>query len=233
MDVRVKIAVLALVGMAGAAAGPSGLALLSALVLAGVADVRLPLGRLIKAIWALLVMLVAVAMLRALYGPGDVLLQLGPLGFSRQGTAAGLLFVWRILLVVLAGALLTATTRTWAVRAAVAWALTPLPGVPARRVATMMGLLVRFIPDILQQAAETRDAQKARGIEACRNPVRRLAVFTTGLMRRTLLRADRLTLAMTARAYSDARVDPPLAATGRDGLALAALAALCLAAACL
>ena len=231
LDARVKIAALAMVGTATAAADPAGLSLLSILLIAGLVDVRLDLVRLMAATRTLMVMLVGVALLRAFFVPGDPLLRFGPLILSRQGAADGLGFAWRILLVVAGGALFTATTRIWAVRAAVAWVLVPFPGVPARRAATMMGLLVRFIPDILQQAIETRNAQRARGIEACRNPVRRLAVFTTGLMRRTLLRADRLTLAMAARAYSDTRVDPPLNAGGRDGMALAAIAAVCLIAA--
>lgn len=229
-DPRVKIAALAVFGVAAGAAGPAGLALLTLMAAAGMADARLDPLRLVRAARLLLAMLVAAALLRAFLVPGDPLWHVGPLSVSRQGAAGGVCLVWRIALVVAGGALLTATTRSWAVRAAVAWALRPLPGIPARRAATMMGLLVRFIPEVLQQAAETRDAQRSRGVEACRNPVRRLALFATGLMRQTLLRADRLTLAMAARGYTDARTDPALAARRRDGLLLAAVAAFCLAA---
>lgn len=230
-DPRVKIVALALFGITAGGVGPQGLAVLSMLVLVGMIDVRLSPLPLVRAAGLLLAMLLLVALLRALFVPGAPLLRIGPLGLSRPGAVSGACFAWRIVLVVLAGALLTTTTRTWAVRAAVAWGLRPLPGPAGRRVATMMGLLVRFIPEILAQAAATRDAQRARGVEACRNPVRRLTLFVSGLMRRTLLRADRLTLAMTARGYTDARTDPALAATAADGLLLAFVAAVCLLAA--
>ena len=230
LDARFKIGALALVGMAASLAAPTGLILLSALILAAVLDVRLELGRLFAALNPFLIMLALVALVRAWMIPGDPIFSAGWFSLSRQGAVEGGVFVWRILMVVLGGALFTATTRSWAVRAAVAWCLRPLPGIPARRAATMMGLLVRFIPEILQQAAETRDAQRARGIEACCNPVRRLSVFSIGLMRRTLLRADRLTLAMEARCYTEARVDPPLEATGRDAACIAAVGLACLAA---
>jgi energy-coupling factor transporter transmembrane protein EcfT len=233
LDVRVKMGVLALLGVTASAAGPAGLALLSVLVLAGIYDVRLAMGRLVGATRWLLIVLLLAALVRSFSVPGDPLWKAGPLILSRQGAVEGLGFTWRIMLVVLGGALLTSTTRTWAVRAAVAWLLSPLPGVPARRVATMMGLLVRFIPEVIQQAAETRDAQRARGIENARSPVRRMAVFCIGLMRRTLLRADRLAMAMTARCYNDLRLDPPLAFSRRDAVDLLALSLVCLVAACL
>ncbi len=230
MDARVKMAALAMVGIAAGAAGAPGLALMSVLVALGIRDVRLDTGGVLHATRLLAVMLGLAAVVRALSVSGEPLLGLGPLALSRQGAMEGLLFAWRILVVVLGGVLLTVSTRPWAVRAAVAWILGPLPLIPARRVATMMGLVVRFIPEILNQAGAVREAQRARGAEACGNPVRRLALFASALMRRTLLRADRLTSAMAARCYNEARIDPPLAATSVDMACLGAIGLVTLAA---
>ncbi|NCC94771.1 MAG: energy-coupling factor transporter transmembrane protein EcfT [Opitutae bacterium] len=204
--------------------------LLSVSILATIHPARLSLLRLISDTRLVLAMLAMVVLLRAVTIPGTPLAGLDNLHFSRQGLVMGLIFAWRVMLVVVGGMLLMATTRTRALRAAVAWFLKPLPGVPARRTALMMGLVVRFIPEIVHQYGEIRDAQRARGIESCRNPVRRLSCLTTGLMRRTLLRADRLALAMTARGYTEGGGELPLAAGPGDGALLALAAGICLAA---
>jgi len=65
-------------------------------------------------------------------------------------------------------------------------------------------------PVILEQAARTSDAQRARAVENRRNPIRRMAVFGMPLMRRTLGTADNLAVAMEARCYSEKRTDPEL-----------------------
>jgi energy-coupling factor transporter transmembrane protein EcfT len=132
--------------------------------------------------------------------------------------------------VVLGGILLSAATRTRDLRAAVAWLLAPVPGVPAQRVATMIGLVVRFIPEVLHQAALVREAQQARSIDGCRNPLRRLYIWIAVLMRRTLLKSDRLALAMISRGYTEDRADQPLAGCSADCAMLALAAVVSLAA---
>lgn len=228
LDPRCKIAALVLTGAAAAGAAPTGLAILSALMIAGVRAARLSPRRLLADIRPLLIMLAFVAALRAFTIPGPSVWE--PLPVSRAGGMQGLLFAWRVLVVVCGGILLAATTRTWALRAAVAWLLAPLPGVPARRAATMIGLVVRFIPEVLRQGALVREAQQARGMAACRNPLRRLYLWIAVLMRRTLLKSDHLALAMISRGYTEARSDPPLAAGPADAALLALAAAASLAA---
>jgi energy-coupling factor transporter transmembrane protein EcfT len=214
LDPRCKIAILALTGAAAAHAAPAGLAVLSALILLGVYDARLSLKRLLHELRFLWIMLAAVAAMRALTIPGPALWP--PLPLSRPGLAQGAIFAWRVLVVVGGGILLSATTRTWALRAAVAWLLAPVPGVPAQRVATMIGLVIRFIPEVLHQAVLVREAQQARGIAECRNPLRRLHLWIAVLMRRTLLKSDHLALAMVSRGYTEDRMDQPLAAGPAD-----------------
>ncbi len=86
----------------------------------------------------------------------------------------------------------------------------------------MLGLVVRFMPVILEQAATTSDAQRARAGENRRNPIRRLTAFGIPLMRRTFETADNLAVAMEARCYSETRTDPRLATGRRDWVVFAA-----------
>ncbi len=124
---------------------------------------------------------------------------------------------WRLLLVVFMGILLMATTRTADIRTALVWFLRPVPLVNERMAATMVGLVVRFLPVILFQAAEISDAQRARGIQRRKNPMVRLMRFTLPLFRRVFLSADELAVAMQARCYSEHRTLGELAFSRLDG----------------
>ena len=167
---------------------------------------------------------------RALSAGGEPLVQFRGIGPSRQGMMEGVLVGWRLGLVVLLGLLLMATTRSWQVKAAVESLLRPVPFIPRKRAATMIGLLLRFIPQILSAARETADAQRARSIENRRNPVFRLVKLAVPLLRKTFLDADRLAAAMDARCYTEDRSTPPLSAAAGDWLFLAAVCALAAAA---
>lgn len=140
--------------------------------------------------------------------------------FSADLTGEALIVCWRLLLVVFMGLLLMATTRTADIRAALVWYLKPIPIVDEKMAATMVGLVVRFLPVILFQAADISDAQRARGIERRKNPLVRLMKFTIPLFRRVFLSADELAAAMQARCYSEQRTLPDLSFTWRDGVAL-------------
>jgi len=127
---------------------------------------------------------------------------------------------WRLLLVVFMGVLLMSTTRTADIRAALIWGLKPLPFVNEKMAATMVGLVVRFLPLILLQANEIGDAMRARGIEKRRNPSIRLIRFTITLFRRVFLRADTLVDTMQARCYTENRTLPELSFSKKDTLAV-------------
>lgn len=141
-----------------------------------------------------------------------------------DGAAAGeaLMVCWRLLTVVLMGLLLMATTRMAHIRAALVWYFKPIPLVDEKMAATMVGLVVRFLPLILMQAADISDAQRARGIDRRKNPLVRLMRFSIPLFQRVFLSADELVAAMQARCYSEQRTLPDLTFTQLDLLALAA-----------
>ena len=142
-----------------------------------------------------------------------------PIFLSGSESTGALIVCWRLLLVMLMGLLLMATTRISDIRAALIWLLKPVPIVSEGAAATMVGLVVRFLPLILFQAAEISDAQRARAIQQRKNPLIRLVKFSTALFRRVFLRADELVDGMQARCYSAHRTLPELAFARRDGLA--------------
>jgi energy-coupling factor transporter transmembrane protein EcfT len=138
---------------------------------------------------------------------------------SPEGLSEALFFCWRLLLIVLMGLLLVSTTRTSDIRAAIIWFLKPLPLVDEKMAATMVGLLVRFLPLILFQAREIDEGMRARGIERRRNPLVRPVRFSVALFRRVFVRADELVETMQARCYSEQRTLPQLRFSAADGWA--------------
>ncbi|MBZ8132422.1 energy-coupling factor transporter transmembrane protein EcfT [Afifella sp. IM 167] len=110
------------------------------------------------------------------------------------------LVVLRIATLVLAAALVTLTTRSEALIAAIEGALGPFRrfGVNPAKVGLAFSLALRFIPVIGQQAQEIRDAQRARGLGT--NPV----ALALPLILRTLKMAGDVADAIDARSpYSD------------------------------
>jgi energy-coupling factor transporter transmembrane protein EcfT len=130
-------------------------------------------------------------------------------------------------IIVMVGLSFVATTRPSEIKVAVQWSLTPIPFIPAKRVAVMMSLMMRFVPVIFNQAKATLETQRARGVENRKNPVYRLIKFAVPLIRRIFENADKLTDAMEARCYIDRRTDPELASTRKDWLALLVVICLC------
>ncbi|MDY6780373.1 MAG: energy-coupling factor transporter transmembrane component T, partial [Halobacteria archaeon] len=101
----------------------------------------------------------------------------------------------------------------------------PLP-VNQADVATMMSLTVRFIPLILDESDEVKDAAKARCVGE-RGRVRRTVAYSYPLLLRVLRRADELAVAMSSRCYTGAR-RAEFSAGRRDALALAVVASVAL-----
>ncbi|MGD8368619.1 MAG: energy-coupling factor transporter transmembrane protein EcfT [Desulfobacterales bacterium] len=223
LDPRTKLIALTLLGLIGLGAPAPWVAaagLLTSYLLwrAGVG----PLGwmRDLRVLWLLLLF---VLMARGLSGGGSPLVEIGPVCLSAEGLAEGVSVCLRLWLVALAGIGVSATTSPSGIEAAVRMLLAPVPFFPEKQAATMLGLVVRFLPEVLKEAQLTREAQKARGIESRKNPVARLSLFAVSLLRRIFARADRMALAMEARCYSHNRTKPEWAPGIRDALAVGLL----------
>jgi len=189
---------------------------------------RLPLISGVKQLRYFFVLLLFVFVARALSTGGASLIEVKFISVSKQGLTAGFLVCWRLAFIVLLGFTLISTTRPAEIKAAVQWYLKPVPFIPEKKVAMMMGLILRFVPVIFDQAAETADAQKARCVQNRRNPVYRLIKLGFPLLRRTFERADDLVAAIEARGFTENRTDPELVSHRRDWVALLILSGLCI-----
>ncbi len=204
-DPRIKLAALAGLSICSLGAGWTALALVT--VVTSILWLRLVPS--LRVLWNqtkyFIFLLALVVLARGLLTPGQVLLELGPLDLTAEGLAGGGYIAWRLLVIVWWSIILTATTAAAQIRSAVAWFLRPVPLVNEKVVATMIGLLVRFIPVILQQVRETMAAQQARAVAASSNPFRRAFKLILPVVRRVFLSADRLVWAMEARCFTPDR----------------------------
>ena len=222
LDVRCKLISLLLMTAAVMAAPPVAMGPISLGIVLLWISVRLPLRRLGREIRLFLVFLMAIFIVRALSTPGVPVVEWHGLSISREGLQQGAVVAWRLLMVLALGLIFVTTTRPSHLKAAVQWLLRPVPFVPASKAATMVGLIVRFIPVLHQQVNETRSALAARGGGRRRLALGQIRYLVLPTMRRVMLAADQLALAMLARGYQETRTAPDLHATAADGLALAA-----------
>ena len=204
------------------------LGIFTSLLLGFIIYSRLPLKSGVKELRYFFVLLLFVFMARVLSTGGASLIEVKFISVSKQGLTAGFLVCWRLAFIVLLGFTLISTTRPAEIKAAVQWYLKPVPFIPQKKVAMMMGLILRFVPVIFDQAAETSDAQKARCVQNRRNPVYRLIKLGFPLMRRTFERADDLVAAIEARGFTENRTDPELLSHQRDWVSLMVVSCLCL-----
>ncbi len=217
MDIRFKMACMALLSIAILNADATGLIFVSILCLVLWISVRFPIGELIRHLRYLVFLLLIVFLARALtvsFFSGDpgTLISMDP-----EGAVEGLLICWRLIILTFLGMLWITTSSPSGMHTAVEWFCRPFPGLPGKQVATMMSLMVRFLPVILEQARETSAAQQCRCIQNRINPVYRTVKFSLPLLCRTLETADRLADALVRPAErSSAAADK---AEGRDGSA--------------
>ncbi len=138
---------------------------------------------------------------------GETLFEWGILEVHAGGVETGFSLAVRILLLVSAANLLTATTAPVALADGIEDLLSPLKKLrfPAHEVAMMMTIALRFIPTLYEEAQKIMKAQAARGadygdggmIRRARALVPVLVPLTVGAFRR----ADELAEAMESRGY--------------------------------
>jgi energy-coupling factor transporter transmembrane protein EcfT len=191
-------------------------------------SIHLSFRLLLKELRYFFILLLFIFIARSLSTPGFPVMAWKTVQLTQQGLYEGVLICWRLTVIVFFGLAFVSTTRTSEIKAAVEWILSPLPFVTAKRAATMISLTIRFLPMILNQAKETIEAQRARGIESRKNPYYRLTKFTVPLIRRIFLDAEKFILAMEARCYSDTRTGPSFSAQKRDWLILSVVCSFCI-----
>ncbi len=219
-DARFKILFIILLSLVSLNEYFRGLGLLTIILLGVIFYARLPLASGFKELRYFLILLLLIFVTRLLSTDGTPVINLKYFTISMQGITNGILVCWRLALIVILGFAFISTTPPSTIKAAVQWFLKPVPFIPEKKVAVMMGLILRFVPVILDQAREIAEAQKARAVENRKNPVYRLTKFGFPLIRRIFERADDLVVAMEARAFTEHRTDPELTADKKDWIAL-------------
>ncbi len=209
-DVRCKITSLILINALAFNATHIGLIVLSGLLILMFLQLRISILTTLRNLRLLFLILVFVLGTRSIYTQGDPLFQFGFLVITGQGLQSGAVYCWRLITLFLAGIIFVSSTGITEIKSGIQWFLKPLPGIPERKVAVMISLMVRFLPLVLQQAGEISEAQKSRGAEIRKNPVKRLTLFSVPLFRRVFETADRLVLAMESRCFSENRTDPQM-----------------------
>ena len=163
LDVRSKLICLFLLTSSVVAASPAAMGPLTLLAVVLWGGLHLPLRLLGREMRLFLIFLLVVFTVRALVTPGTLLFAWHGLQVSREGLQAGAAVVWRLLVILVLGMVFVTTTRPSHLKAATQWLLRPVPFVSGRKAATMVGLMVRFIPVLHQQVRETQSALAARG----------------------------------------------------------------------
>lgn len=151
--------------------------------------------------WAALMTVVFV--MQGLDMRGDAVRLASWLPASQASLDAAMLSVWRLVLILAFSALFSLVTRAKDMQTALLWFLQPLPVLPARRIALMMGLVVRFLPMTLDALEEVKLANRCRLGDQVRSPLKRIRQLVIPVLRRAFSRADEIALALPARGYRE------------------------------
>ena len=227
LDPRFGLLMLILLSLTALRTGPAGLLVFTIGSMATIIHLGIGFRQLmcdLRYAGALLLFIVAS---RGLVTTGEPLFSSFGLTLTREGLLTGGLIAWRLLIIILIGAIFMQSARPSGIRSAIEWYLAPVPLIPQARVGLMLGLLLRFIPVIFRQSGEISDAQRARAVKNVKNPIRRLKLLVIPLLRKVFLTADDLSIAMAARGYCEDRTAPLLKAKPADWCALAGCCLIC------
>jgi len=186
----------------------TGLLFVAAALATLVAASRIPVRTFLRILRPVLLIVALTVSFQVLFSrEGGTLFEWGFLEIHAGGLRLGFFLALRIILLVSAAGLLTATTAPVALADGIEDLLSPLKRVrfPAHEVAMMMTIALRFIPTLGEEAEKITKAQAARGADFSEGgPLRRarslipvLVPLTVGAFRR----ADELAEAMESRGY--------------------------------
>ena len=208
MDPRVKL-VLGLCFLIVSLTGSTwlSLAVSAAFVVACYALSRVPLRRAVRSVAPLMGIVVLVALLRLFTDQGgDLLWACGPMHIYEAGAASAAFTVVRLTLMMAGMSLVTLTTPTLDLTAGFERLMMPFArfGLPAHELGMMLGLALRFMPQLADELKATYDAQVSRGAKRAGGPVamlRMLTSLTVPLFAGVFRHAEALSAAMDARCY--------------------------------
>ncbi len=169
---------------------------------------QIPLWKFWQNVKALSLLYVITFVIHLFIHPGDVLLKLPFIGWeiSSNGVAAGILFTVRIAVLISISNLIMTVTTPQDITDGLERLLKPLALLrfPVSQVAMLISIALRFVPIMLREADNIRQAQIARGADfegAWINRIKKFVPLMIPLFSCALKRADNLALALEARGY--------------------------------
>lgn len=222
MDGRVKLICTILLTVAAGIANRTGdLALLTVVLVVALRVSTLPVKNFFTELRYFLFLIGFVLVINAWSIPGTpILASLPRYSPTWEGLISGLMYGWRLILILLIATLLAGTTSLSILKNVIEWFLRPIPFVPAARVATMFSLTFVLLPLVFDQASEMREAQKARGIEGRKSLIARVKFLIFPLLLHTFMGADEMVQAMESRCYSEVRTKAVFQTNPKDWLLL-------------
>ena len=208
LDPRVKLVLGLLYLIVLLAAGSwAALAAAAVFVVACYVLSHVPVRRAISSVAPLMGIVVLVALLRLFTDQGGaVLWHLGPLAIFETGVRSAAFTAARLALMMAGMSLVTLTTPTLDLTAGFERLLAPLArfGLPAHELGMILGLALRFMPQLADELKATYEAQVSRGARRSSGPlgaVRMLTSVAVPLFAGVFRHAESLSAAMEARCY--------------------------------
>lgn len=202
-DARCKLAALLFLTFGLLHARTPFLAIFTVLVLSAFRTARAPIRALLSDMKGWSVFLTMIFFLQAFSLSNQETRLIAWLPVSREGLKAASLACWRLGLILCSGMLFTLVTRPQQMQEALLWFMKPLPFLPARRIALMFSLVMRFLPLLLDEAESVRTASRSRLGNLRKNPLVRIKYLILPVFRRSLLRADDFAIALASRGYTE------------------------------
>lgn len=188
--------------------GICGLALLTFFLAANIYLSKVPFFFMIKGLKAIAVLMIITAVFQILLTNGQgVIWEWGFLHITKEGIAAAVRMVLRLIFLVLGTSIMTLTTTPNELTDGLEKALRPFQKlhVPVHEIAMMMAIALRFIPILVEETDKIMRAQMARGADfESGNLLKRAKAMTpllVPLFVSAFRRANDLAMAMEARCY--------------------------------
>lgn len=168
---------------------------------------RIHLFSILKSLKVVMVIVTVTFLLQALLTPGKVIFGWNFLTVTDTGLSSAILYSGRILILVVLLSVLTTTTPAVRLADGMELLLSPLRRlkVPVDRVATLVSIILMFLPNILENGRMLIKAQTAKGADfESKNLFRRLknlVLVLIPLFIKVFRQADALATAMYARCY--------------------------------
>lgn len=140
--------------------------------------------------------------------PGDPLFQIGIISVTREGLTLAVINLFRLLILYFGSMILLMTTTPIKLSAGIDYLLLPLTKLklPVHNFSTILSISFRFIPSLIEEATNIKNAQRARGAQFDSPQImlrlKSYLAILIPLFEASLLRAEELGEAMDSRSFT-------------------------------